>query len=284
MQSSTSIIRQNQKQRSRIPHQQKLKNMHHLSLTPVMIVLLSLILQLVNTNAWINNPSTLSKRRTVVEIPYSRYQSPGFVQNVMSPSLSSSLVLFSSSSASDDNAAATASSMTTATTSEIEKVVDDTTDDDDDDEYEYIEYDTLKEEDFVKSEWLVGTCWENNKEKIDETWVRLVYSKDKNIAVWGDGSEGKWSIDVPSQFLSISKENILFGKQIWAGVVQDYYFQQGNVRGWSFLQSASVLAQWQAKRIGLEDRDEAGVAPWFEEQTEEEETTKQLTEQETAEE
>ena len=137
-------------------------------------------------------------------------------------------------------------------------------DDDDDDEYEYVEYDALTEAEFVGSEWLVGTVWDSNTDKIEETWVRLVVSEDgKNACYWGDQSEGKWSLDVASQFLSISKES-LFGKQIWAGIVEDYYFLQGTVRGWSYLQPASVLAQWQAKRLGV-DQDEAGVAPWFEE-------------------
>lgn len=209
----------------------------------------------------------LSKRRTVVEIPYDIHHSAGFVQDGISSSLV--ILLSSPSSISDSNNTSMVNAGTTTMTSEIEKNVDGT-DGDDDDEYEYIEYDSLREEDFVNSEWLVGTCWENNKDKIDETWVRLVYSKKKNVAIWGDGSEGKWSIDVPSQFLSISKENKLWGKQIWAGVVKDYYFQQGNVRGWSFVQAASVLAQWQAKRLGLEDKDEAGIAPWFEESSSEE--------------
>ena len=138
----------------------------------------------------------------------------------------------------------------------------DNSDDGDNDEYEYLEYDALTEAEFVGSEWLVGTNWDRNPEKIEETWVRLVVSEEgKNICYWGDNSEGKWSLDVASQFLSISKES-WFGKQIWAGVVDDYYFLQGTVRGWTYLQPASVLAQWQAKRLGV-DTDEAGVAPWF---------------------
>lgn len=137
-------------------------------------------------------------------------------------------------------------------------------------EYEYVEYDALTEAEFVGSEWLVGTCWDQNPNKIDETWVRLVVSEDgKNLCYWGDNSEGKWALDVASQFLSISKES-LFGKQIWAGIVDDFYFMQGTVRGWTYLQPASVLAQWQAKRLGV-DADEAGTAPWFEEQEEQEE-------------
>lgn len=133
---------------------------------------------------------------------------------------------------------------------------------DDEDEYEYVEYDALTEAEFVGSEWLVGTNWDRSSDKIEETWVRLVVSEEgKNMCYWGDNSEGKWSLDVASQFLSISKESF-FGKQIWAGVVEDYYFLQGTVRGWTYLMPASVLAQWQARRLGV-DKEEAGVAPWF---------------------
>lgn len=135
-------------------------------------------------------------------------------------------------------------------------------DDDDDDEYEYIEYETLTEADYLGSEWAVGTCFDNNNGKIQETWVRLVTKEDKNIAIWGDSSEGTWSLDVASQFFSISKE-YLWGKQIWAGVVDDYYFVQGTVRGWTYLTPASVLGQWQGKRLGV-DPEEAGTPPWFE--------------------
>ena len=111
-------------------------------------------------------------------------------------------------------------------------------DEDDADEYEYVEYDALTEAEFVGSEWLVGTNWDRRSDAIEETWVRLVVNEDgKNLCYWGDNSEGKWSLDVASQFLSISKESF-FGKQIWAGVVDDYYFLQGTVRGWTYLQPA----------------------------------------------
>lgn len=134
---------------------------------------------------------------------------------------------------------------------------------DSEEEYEYVEYDSLTEAEFAGSEWLVGTNWDSRSDVIEETWVRLVVDEDgKNLCYWGDKSEGKWSLDVASQFLSISKESF-FGKQIWAGVVDDYYFLQGTVRGWTYLQPASVLGQWQARRLGV-DPEEAGVAPWFE--------------------
>ena len=147
--------------------------------------------------------------------------------------------------------------------------------DDDDDEYEYVEYEILREPDFMGSEWLVGTVMENNDD-ITETWVRLVTDKDgKNVAVWGDNSQGTWNLDVANQFLSVSK-NSLIGKNIWAGVVDDFYYCRGTVRGWNFFSPASVVGQWQAKRLGVE-KGEAGIAPWFEE-PEEEETMSALSE------
>ena len=134
---------------------------------------------------------------------------------------------------------------------------------DDDDEYEYIEYENLTEKDFAGSEWLVGTNWDRKSDEIDETWVRLAVKDGKNIAIWGDDAEGTWELDVASQFLSVSKEYRLSGKEIWAGIVDDYYFQQGTVRGWKYWASACVEGQWQAKRLGV-DPEEAGTAPWFE--------------------
>ena len=141
-------------------------------------------------------------------------------------------------------------------------------DEDDDDEYEYVEYDMLTEAEFQGSEWLVGTVMDNNSDNIAETWVRLAIDKDgKNVAIWGDNSEGNWNFDVANQFLNVSKNSIL-GKNIWAGVVDDFYFCRGTVRGWNFFSPASVVGQWQAKRLGVE-QGEAGVAPWFEEPEEE---------------
>lgn len=148
-------------------------------------------------------------------------------------------------------------------------------DDDDDDEYEYVEYDILTEAEFLGSEWLVGTVMDKNTDDIGETWVRLATDKDgKNVAIWGDNSEGTWAFDVANQFLNVSK-NMPWGKNIWAGVVDDFYFCRGTVRGWNFFSPASVVGQWQAKRLGVEV-NEAGVAPWFEEPEEEE--TPMLTE------
>jgi hypothetical protein len=141
-------------------------------------------------------------------------------------------------------------------------------DDDDDDDYEVVEYELLNEDDFLNSEWLIGTNWDHAKDKIEETWVRLISSDDKtqNVAVWGDTSnQGTWTFDVASQFLSISKSN-LGGKKIWACTVEDnYYYLQGTVRGWTYWQPAAVLGQWQAKRLGVDPNEEdIGIAPWFE--------------------
>jgi hypothetical protein len=137
-------------------------------------------------------------------------------------------------------------------------------DDDDEDEYEYVEYDNLTEQEFVGSEWLVGTNWDYNPGKIDETWARLVVDAKtgKNMVVWGDNSVGVWTMDVATQFLSLSKENVIAGKEIWACTVSDYYYLQGTVRGWKYWSAAAVIGQWQAKRLGV-DPDEAGTPPWF---------------------
>jgi len=145
-------------------------------------------------------------------------------------------------------------------------------DDDDDDEWEYQEYEILQESDFYNSEWKIGTLWDNNPSNIDTTWCRLVLKDDQNVAIWGDGAVGKWNFDVASQFLGISKDSFggWLGKKIWAGVVDDYYYIQGTVRGWSPISPASVLAQWQAKRLGVSE-EEAGTAPWFQDTTNEDE-------------
>lgn len=134
---------------------------------------------------------------------------------------------------------------------------------DDDDDFEYVEYDNLSEADLVGSEWLVGTNLNRKPDEIKETWVRLIQdSSGKNKCVWGDTSEGVWSIDVASQYVSMSK-NYLWGKSIWAGVASDYYYLQGTVRSWTYFSAAEVDGQWQARRLGC-DAEEAGVAPWFE--------------------
>jgi hypothetical protein len=143
---------------------------------------------------------------------------------------------------------------------------------DEEDEWEYLEYEDLQESDFVGSEWLVGTNYDSAANKIEETWVRCLVDseKSKQPCIWGDGNKGTWYFDRASQYFSLSKEYV-WGKTIWAGVVEDYYFLQGTVRGWTYLTPARVVGQWQAKRLGV-DPEEAGIAPWFMEQ--EEETTK----------
>eukprot|EP00985_Skeletonema_marinoi_P033440 scaffold41334_cov146-Skeletonema_marinoi.AAC.1 len=154
----------------------------------------------------------------------------------------------------------------------------------DDDEEEWVEeeFELLTERDFYNTEWKIGTLMDDTPKSptsIDTTWVRLMTTEDgqTNKAVWGDGSKGKWMIDVPSQFFSISKETFggWFGKQIWAGTIEDFYFLDGTVRGWSPLSPASVIGQWQAIRLGNMDggdrvsAEERGEAPWFMEDDEE---------------
>ena len=141
--------------------------------------------------------------------------------------------------------------------------------DDDDEEWEYEEYENLTEQDFYDSEWKVGTLMENSNE-IDETWARLVVKDGEFVCVWGDASNGKWNFDAASQFLSMTKETFggWGGKKIWAGTVDDFYYIQGTVRGWSPISPASVVGQWQCRRLGV-DKDEAGIAPWFQEDEEE---------------
>jgi hypothetical protein len=165
---------------------------------------------------------------------------------------------------------ATSSQLSVATTADSLSTNSDDDDDEEDEEYEYVEYDILTESEFMGSEWLVGTVSDGNPNKIAETWVRLATDKDgKNVAIWGDNSQGTWAFDVANQFLSFSKEQF-WGKDIWAGVVDDYYYTQGTVRGWNFFSAAAVKGQWQARRLGV-DPDEAGTAPWFEQEEDDDE-------------
>ena len=146
----------------------------------------------------------------------------------------------------------------------------------DDDEMEWVEeeFELLTERDFYNTEWKIGTLMDDkprDPKSIDTTWARLVTTEaGENKALWGDGSKGKWTIDVPSQFFSISKESFggWFGKQIWAGTIEDFYYLEGTVRGWSPLSPASVIGQWQAIRLGVVEGErvtveERGEAPWF---------------------
>lgn len=160
----------------------------------------------------------------------------------------------------------------TSTSEELAPTAATSDDDDEEEDWEYVEFESLTETDLIGSEWLVGTCWDDKADKIDETWCRLVTTeKGENLAVWGDNKEGKWALDVATQYVTISK-NYVWGKQIWAALVEDYYFLAGTVRGWTYVSAACVEAQWQAKRLGV-DPEEAGTAPWFEEDDEEESAT-----------
>ena len=143
------------------------------------------------------------------------------------------------------------------------------------------EFELLTERDFYNTEWKIGTLMDKkprDAKSIDTTWVRLMTTENgDNKAIWGDDSKGKWTIDVPSQFFSISKESFggWFGKQIWAGTIDDFYYLEGTVRGWSPISPASVEGQWQAVRLGVVEGDrvsveERGEAPWFTIEEEEE--------------
>ena len=145
-----------------------------------------------------------------------------------------------------------------------------------DEEMEWVEeeFELLTERDFYNTEWKIGTLMDNkprDAKSIDTTWVRLVTTDSgENEAIWGDGAKGKWTIDVPSQFFSISKESFggWLGKKIWAGTIEDFYYLEGTVRGWGPISPASVVGQWQGVRLAVVDgervtAEERGVAPWF---------------------
>lgn len=146
--------------------------------------------------------------------------------------------------------------------------------DDEEEEWEIVEFEELDESDFINSEWKVGTNWYNKPNDIDTTWVRLIIDQEseKNVAIWGDNSKGFWKIDAAAQFFQISKETFggWGGKKLWAGPIEDYYYLQGTVRGWNPIRPASVTGQLQMIRLGV-DREEAGVAPWFEDEDENDE-------------
>ena len=202
--------------------------------------LLLLLLSFISTNGW----------------TFFRYSS--FQQNIHFPLKRHSTFLQVTSTLDADN---TSSSINTSNSNKKDKETNDN--DDDDTDFEYVEYERLAEIDFIGSEWLVGTNFNQRPNVIQETWVRLIQDETsgKNKCVWGDNSEGVWSVDAASQYVSMSK-NYLWGKTIWAGVAEDYYFLQGTVRAWTYVSAAEVVGQWQSRRLGIEP-EEAGVAPWF---------------------
>jgi hypothetical protein len=160
-------------------------------------------------------------------------------------------------------------------TSSLSMPMEDQGDEENDMEWIEEEFELLTERDFYNTEWKIGTLMDDKPrvpKNIDTTWVRLVTTEDgTNKAIWGDGANGKWTIDVPSQFFSISKESFggWLGKRIWAGTINDFYYLEGTVRGWSPVSPASVVGGWQAIRLGIVEgervtEEERGVAPWFE--------------------
>jgi hypothetical protein len=246
----------------------------------ILAVLLLLSIQTQSSDAWTTAPGT-SFSRLAASAAASRR--PNYLERLRPLSSSSpvSQTPLSSQAVSVDSNASTDNKEEDNNDNEVEvennNNNNDNDDDDDDDEYEYVEFDSLAETDFAGSEWLVGTEFEGKENKpIQETWCRLFVTEEgKNLAFWGDNSEGTWSFDVASQFLTLSKDS-LFGKRIWACTTDDFYYLQGTVRGWTYLQSARVLAQWQARRLGV-DPEEAGIAPWFEEQDEDDEDNSEET-------
>mmetsp|Transcript_41186 Transcript_41186/g.98648 ORF Transcript_41186/g.98648 Transcript_41186/m.98648 type:complete len:269 (-) Transcript_41186:111-917(-) len=208
--------------------------------------------QFSETEAWISSSATRTSVGRILGGPQLQNRRCSRPSSSSSASTASRSVLLFESIAADSSGVSFGST------------ADDDDDDDDDDEWEEVEMEILTESDFYGSEWLVGSVMERNTNKIVETWVRLATDSDgKNVAIWGDNAQGTWSFDVANQFLSFSKQNI-FGKAIWAGVVDDYYYTLGTIRGYNMWSAAAVLGQWQAKRLGVE-QGEAGVAPWFEE-------------------
>lgn len=213
--------------------------------------LVLLITQLKQTHAWVSTMSPASTS-TMTLTQQQQQQHRCSLSGFRSGSVQSNSILFESIASADGRFAGSATK----------------TDDDEEEEWEEVELEILTESDFYGSEWLVGSVMDKRPNKIVETWVRLATDNDgKNVAIWGDNAQGTWSFDVANQFLSFSKQS-LFGKAIWAGVVDDYYFTLGTIRGYNMWSAAAVLGQWQAKRLGVEP-GEAGVAPWFQEQEEE---------------
>jgi len=120
---------------------------------------------------------------------------------------------------------------------------------------------TYREADFVGSEWKIGVLW-RDKEKIDVTWVRC---KEDGNSEWGWGANGKWRLEDGS-FLTFTRDFPLGwnGKRLFsARVGADGNFVEGVVRGWKPFESATIMGQWQAIRLGVEGR---GAAPWFEDE------------------
>ena len=234
-------------------------SMFKLAFNALLCVVLFLA-QFGETNAWISSstirPTQSTTTRTSVDRILGGLSQQLQIQNQRCSSPSSSLF---------ESIAADGAGVSFGSTA------DDNDDEEDEDEWEEVEMEILTESDFYASEWLVGSVMDQSPNKIVETWVRLATDKDgKNVAIWGDGAQGTWSFDVANQFLSFSKQNI-FGKSIWAGVVDDYYFTLGTIRGYTMWSAAAVLGQWQAKRLGVEP-GEAGVAPWFQEPEPDQET------------
>ena len=114
--------------------------------------------------------------------------------------------------------------------------------------------------DFVGSEWKLGVLWRGD-DKIEVTWARCLAD---GSAEFGWGTRGSWRLD-EGRFLTFAREFPLGwnGKRLFSAKVgDDPDFVEGIVRGWKPFESASVMGQWQAIRLGVERK---GVAPWWRE-------------------
>lgn len=112
--------------------------------------------------------------------------------------------------------------------------------------------------DFVGSEWKLGVLWRGD-DKIEVTWARCLAD---GSAEFGWGTRGSWRLD-EGRFLTFAREFPLGwnGKRLFSAKVgDDPDFVEGIVRGWKPFESASVMGQWQAIRLGVERK---GVAPWW---------------------
>ncbi|KAJ1455195.1 hypothetical protein M885DRAFT_617350 [Pelagophyceae sp. CCMP2097] len=114
------------------------------------------------------------------------------------------------------------------------------------------------------SEWKVGILW-NGKKKIDVTWIRC---NPGGVARWGLPAEGKWKVE-DGNYATFSRDFFggWNGKRLLSARLQgDGNYLSGYVRGWKPWDTASVLGQFQAIRLGV-DRS-AEDAPWLAEQPE----------------
>lgn len=113
------------------------------------------------------------------------------------------------------------------------------------------------ESDFNGSEWKIGILW-NGKKKIDVSWIRC---KPMNELQWGFGAEGKWRLE-DGTFVTFTRDFFLgwHGRRLFSAKIgEDSNYLEGVVRGWKPWDSATVMGQWEAIRLGVDRPEEA---PW----------------------